>query len=58
MLLGKNEWVTPLGKAISSIQISPNTDGRITLKWNFDKWDVRVWTALKCFKMLFSGALL
>lgn len=44
MLLGKNVLVTPLGKATSSIQVSLNTDGRITFKWNLDKWDVRLWT--------------
>jgi hypothetical protein len=58
MLLGKNEWVTLLLKMISSIQVSLGTDGRITLKYNFGKWDVRFWTALKWPKMLFSGALL
>jgi hypothetical protein len=45
MLLGKDELVTPLGKATSSIQVSLSTDGRIRFKWNLDKWDVRLWTA-------------
>jgi hypothetical protein len=25
----------------------PGVDGRIILRWNFRKWDVRVWTELE-----------
>jgi hypothetical protein len=32
MLLGKNELVTPLGKAISFIQVCLGTDARVTIK--------------------------
>jgi hypothetical protein len=55
---GRCKWVTTLGKTISSIQVSLGTDARITLKWNLDEWDMRVWTALKRLKIFFSGALL
>jgi hypothetical protein len=41
VLVGKPEGKRPIG-------IHPDVDGRIILRWNFRKWDVRVldWTVL------------
>jgi hypothetical protein len=30
-------------------------DGRIILKWNFWKWDVKVWTGLSWLRIKISG---
>jgi hypothetical protein len=50
--------MTPLRKMVPFIQFSLGADGSITLKWNLDKWDVRVWTGLKWVRIEFSDGLL